>query len=106
MQETIQQQVVSEYLNKNVTHEEALKVIENDFGGIVVYLGLRRTMQIQTQNKAFVNYNDAEKRKVITLFNQCKSLEEICFIVKLSKKLVKEILHDYLGKKVTAASKN
>lgn len=103
---TIQQQVVCEYLNKEVSHEEALKVIENDFGGIVVYLGLRRTMQIERQNKSAINYTESEKNKVIILFNECKSLEEICFFVKLSKKLVKEILQDYLGKKVTAMSKN
>lgn len=104
---SIEQQVVCEYKGiSNISLPEAKKVIENDFAGIVVYLGLRRKMQIQTKKKAFVSYDDSEKRKVITLFNQCKNLEERCFIVKLSKKLVKEILQDYLGKKVTAMSKN
>lgn len=37
--QSIQQQIVSEYLNKEVTHEEALKVIEKDFGGLMVFVG-------------------------------------------------------------------
>jgi len=36
---SIQQQIVSEYLCKEVTHEEALKVIESDFGGLIVFVG-------------------------------------------------------------------
>jgi len=36
---SIQQQIVSEYLNKEVTHEEALKVIESDFCGLIVFVG-------------------------------------------------------------------
>lgn len=39
MTKTIQQQVVSEYLNKQVSHKESLKVIENDFAGLIVFIG-------------------------------------------------------------------
>ena len=38
MNPTIQQQIVSEYLDREVSHQQACEVIENDFAGLIVFI--------------------------------------------------------------------
>ncbi len=58
MNETIQQQIVSEYLNKKVSHKEALKVIESDFAGLIVFIGnlkeFRKAKNIAEEPKTYI----------------------------------------------------
>lgn len=105
---SIEQQVVCEYKGiNNISLPEAKKVIENEFAEIVVFLGFRKNMQIESRNQSNPNYTELEKANVIRLhFGNNKTVDEISKWLSLSKVIVKQILADYLGKKVTAASKN
>jgi len=104
MPKTIEQIVVAEYKDvKHISLREAKKVIENDFAGIVVFLGMRKNMQIKRKESSGLDYTESDIRTVINLyFTNSKSIDEISVYLKLSKVIVRQIISDYTGSRKIA----